>query len=247
MTLGTGTISAMMPRDPTGPPRDREAFLDILSHELRTPVTTIYGGAQLLATRELAPERRRAVAADIGVEADRLYRLVEDLMALARSESDALHPAGEPVAVGRLVVVAIERELVRHPGAQIRFLGTEDAAADGADEGLLEHVVRNLLDNAVRHGGTAGPIEVIVDGSSDEVVVRIVDRGDALPAGSHPFDLSVPSRATAAGRGGAGAGIGLYVANRLVEAMRGRMWVRPADPAGVEFGFALARAGAGSA
>jgi K+-sensing histidine kinase KdpD len=231
----------MMAHDPSGPHRDREAFLDILSHELRTPVTTIYGGAQLLATRELPPARRRAVAADVGVEADRLYRLVEDLMALARSENGDIHSVGEPVAVGRLVAMSIERELARHPGARISFLGTEDAAADRADEELLNHVVRNLLDNAIRYGAAAGPIEVIVDASTDEVIVRVVDRGEPPPPGSRSFDLTTRSRGTAAGR--AGAGIGLYVANKLVEAMNGRMWVRPARPTGVEFGFALARRG----
>jgi len=63
--------------------RDREAFLDILSHELRTPVTTIYGGAELLATRALDARRRRTLAADVRAEADRLYRLVEDLVVIA--------------------------------------------------------------------------------------------------------------------------------------------------------------------
>jgi K+-sensing histidine kinase KdpD len=106
---------------------------------------------------------------------------------------------------------------------------------------MVTHVVRNLLDNAVRYGGSAGPIEVLVDGADDEVVVRVVDRGEPPPPDSDPFGLSVRKRGTAARR--AGAGIGLYVANRLVEAMRGRMWVRPAEPTGVEFGFALARSG----
>src|SRR5258708_2296543 len=90
---------------------DRQAFLDILSHELRTPVTTIYGGAQLLAKGELKADRRRALAEDVRVEADRLYRLVEDLVILVNSERDGIRPGGEPVAVGRLVSAAIEREV----------------------------------------------------------------------------------------------------------------------------------------
>jgi K+-sensing histidine kinase KdpD len=219
--------------------RDRAAFLDILSHELRTPVTTIYGGAQLLASKDLAPDRRRALAEDVRTEADRLYRLVEDLVVLLRSERDAIQPIGEPVAIGRLVAAAIEREISRHPEAHIRLLGDRDATAEGADESLLTHVIRNLLDNAIRYGGAAGPIEVIISGSPTEVTVRVIDRGASPTPDEQPFRLSERRNATAARR--AGAGIGLYVADRLIRAMHGRMWAVRPERAGAEFGFALAR------
>lgn len=217
---------------------DREAFLGILSHELRTPVTTIYGGAKILATHDLSPERRRAIATDVSLEAERLYRLVEDLIVLARWERDDIHPVHEPVAVGHLTTEAIEREIVARPGLQIHFLGSRDAATDGADEGMVAHVLRNLLDNAIRHAGVAGPIEVMIDASSDEVIVRIVHHGDGPIPGGDAFDLS-RSPTTAAGR--SGAGIALYVARRLVEAMRGRIWAVSASAATTEFGFALRR------
>jgi len=219
--------------------RDRQAFLDILSHELRTPVTTIYGGAQLLAKRELGSDRRRALAEDVRTEADRLYRLVEDLVILVHSERDGIRPVGEPVAVGRLVSVAIEREVARHPGVKIAMLGASDAAADGADEVMVTHVIRNLLDNAIRYGGTEGPIEVIVEVTTHEVQVRVNDRGNAPEPDSQPFGLSGTKPTTAAAR--AGAGIGLYVANRLVRAMGGRMWADRGEGKGAEFGFALTR------
>src|SRR2546422_2465054 len=111
-----------------------EQLLGLLSHELRTPVTTIYGGAHLLATRDLPDDRRRALAADVGHEAEHLYRVVEDLVVLLRAEHGDLNPVGEPVAIGRLVVAAIEREVVRDPKLQIRCFGSQDATADGVDE-----------------------------------------------------------------------------------------------------------------
>ncbi len=219
--------------------RDRQAFLDILSHELRTPVTIIYGGAQLLATRELKGYRRRALAEDVRIEADRLYRLVEDLVILVNSERDGIRPVGEPVAVGRLVSAAIEREVARHPGVRIALLGASDAAADGADKEMVAHVIRNLLDNAIRYGGAAGPIEVVVELTASEVTVRINDHGAAPEPDGQPFGLSAQRPVTAAAR--AGAGIGLYVADRLVRAMGGRMWADRPPGKGAEFGFALAR------
>lgn len=222
-----------------GGARTGEAFLDILSHELRTPVTTIYAGAQILATRELSSELRYALAADVRSEADRLYRLVEDLVILARSERDEIRPVGEPVAVRHLVVAAIEREVARHPESQILLLGPNDASADESDEGMVTHVIRNLLDNAIRYGGQAGPIEVLIDVTAAEVIVRVIDRGPQAEAPASAPGSGTIAAVTAAGR--AGAGIGLYVAERLVKAMRGRMWSGKSDAHGNEFGFALAR------
>ena len=240
------------PRNPSadaqGPPtrggaligeRDRQAFLDILSHEIRTPVTTIYGGAELLAKRELEPDRRQELAEDVRVEADRLYRLVEDLVILVNSERDSIRPVGEPVAVGRLVSAAIEREVEHHPSVKIALLGACDATAEGADEEMVSHVIRNLLDNAVRYGAQDGPIEVVVEVTPAEVAVRINDNGVAPEPDGQPFGLSTQRPVTAAAR--AGAGIGLYVADRLVRAMGGRMWAVRSAGHGAEFGFALSR------
>lgn len=155
----------------------REAFLGVLSHELRTPVTTIYGGAQILATRELPAGRRSALAADIAQEAERLYRIVEDLVVLLRSERGDMVSAREPVALGRLIAAAVERESGRNPELQIRYLGVGDAAAQAADEELLVHVIRNLLDKATRNAAGESPIEVVLETAGDEVVVRVLDRG----------------------------------------------------------------------
>lgn len=216
---------------------DKEAFLGVLSHELRTPVTTIYGGAQLLATRDLPESRRRALANDVGQEAERLYRIVEDLVVLLRSERGELRSAEEPVAVGRLIVSAVERELGRNPELQIRYLGASDAAAEQADESLITHAVRNLLDNAIRNASGRGPVEVVVDTEGDEVVVRVLDRG------SEPTDQSTAGRIDPTGTraGMSGGGLGLFVAARLVQAMHGRSWARSRPGGGAEFGFALRR------
>jgi two-component system osmolarity sensor histidine kinase EnvZ len=105
---------------------------------------------------------------------------------------------------------------------------------------MVTHVVRNLLDNAIRYGGDGKPVEVIVEGTADEVSVRVIDRGTSPVDDQEAFTLSAERPSTAAGR--AGAGIGLYVADRLIKAMHGRMWAKPRDQ-GAEFGFALTRSG----
>jgi signal transduction histidine kinase len=214
---------------------DEEAFLGVLSHELRTPVTTIYGGAQILATRDLPERRRRALAADVGAEAERLYRIIEDLVALLRSERGDLRPAREPVPLGRMIAAAVEHELARNPDLRIRYLGPSDAAAEEADEALIGHVVRNLLDNAIRYSPVGGTIEVIVDVEPAEVIVRVLDRGPE-PNDQDRQDLIDPSSTHA---GLSGGGLGLFVAARLIQAMDGRSWARARPDHGAEFGFSL--------
>lgn len=214
---------------------DREAFLSVLSHELRTPVTTIYGGAQVLATRELPAEQGRALAADIAHEAERLYRIVEDLVVLLRYERGDLVPAREPVAVGRLILAAVERELVSNGGLEIHCLGASDAVADEADAELLIHIMRNLLGNAIRNATGASPIEVVVDTAGDDVIVRVLDR-ESEPGDQDRLGAIDPAGTRA---GLAGGGLGLFVAARLVDVMAGRSWARERAGGGAEFGFAL--------
>jgi K+-sensing histidine kinase KdpD len=207
----------------------------VLSHELRTPVTTIYGGAHLLATRDLPEERRRDLAADVGYEAEHLYRIIEDLLVLLKAERGDLHPVGEPVAVGHLVNAAIKRERLRDPALHIRYVGSRDATVDGVDEELVGHIVRNLLANAIADSSSGGPIEIAVDAADDEVAVRFLDSG--APSAKRPAPLRrACARAALAGHGN---GVSLFAASRLVEAMRGRSWVRPRLGGGVEVGFAL--------
>lgn len=224
-------------RDTPRSARDQESLLGVLSHELRTPVTTIYGGAQVLATRDLTTARRRALAADVGQEAERLFRIVEDLVTLLRSERGEIAPAHEPVALGRLIAAAVEHELVRDPGLRILYLGASDAATEEADEAMLIHVVRNLLDNAIRYTTGADPIEIVVDTEGEDVTIRVLDRGPA-PSAQQRVDAIDPE-GTPAGR--AGGGLGLFVAARLIQAMDGRSWAKPRPDGGAEFGFALPR------
>jgi len=98
----------------------RERFLEILSHELRTPVTTIYGGAMVLARSSLDPADRMELISDIGTEADRLHRLIEDLIVLARAERGALELSVDPVRLDRAVERLVTSFRGQAPGVEIR-------------------------------------------------------------------------------------------------------------------------------
>ncbi|HEY0444135.1 MAG TPA: ATP-binding protein [Candidatus Limnocylindrales bacterium] len=218
----------------------REAFLGILSHELRTPITTIYAGSKVLARPEsLDTTTRRDLAADISAEAERLFRLVEDLLVMTRAERGVLHMANEPVLLQRVLASAIRLEAAHWPATRIELTGPSDLPAVTGDATYVEQVIRNLLSNAAKYSPVDAAVEVRLEEAQDEVVVRVLDRGRGFQSNEADdlFELFYRSPATAAQA--SGAGIGLFVCRRLITAMRGRIWARPRAGGGAEFGFAL--------
>lgn len=241
-----GRIAVM--RDVTAARQARaqhDAFLGILSHELRTPITTIYAGSKVLARAEpLAEHTWRELATDVSAEAEHLYRLVEDLLVLARLERDGLQMANEPVLLKHVLAGAIRLEKARWPEMRIALSGPVDLPAVAGDATYVEQVARNLLSNAAKYSPAQGEIEVrlgVEGNDADEITVRVLDRGDGFASGEVDdlFELFYRSAATAAQA--SGAGIGLFVCRRLVTAMGGRIWARPRPRGGAEFGFALRR------
>ncbi|MFL5675435.1 MAG: ATP-binding protein [Chloroflexota bacterium] len=214
-TAGDETIVVM--RDVTEARRReaiRETFIGVLSHELRTPVTTIFGGAKLLAREHstLDEETRRGIFRDIYDESERLQRL---LPTVARSEE------------------------ARWPGVTFVLDVTSGLPTVVADPTYVEQVFRNLLSNAAKYGGAGSTVTVQATAGEDEVIVRVLDDGPGFPAEetNRLFELFYRSPGTAGSA--SGAGIGLFVCARLVAAMGGRIWAVPRPEGGAEFGIAL--------
>ncbi len=129
----------------------RERFLAILSHELRTPITAIYGGATLVGRPDLPGDRRAELLADIGNEADRLYRLVEDLIVLARAERGRDSVALEPVHVERVTERVVRSVRSHWPDVDFQLSAVGSSQAVQGDETYLEQLVRNLLTNSAKY------------------------------------------------------------------------------------------------
>jgi signal transduction histidine kinase len=234
----------------------REAFIGVISHELRTPITTIYGLSRVLRQRgeELEPDVRRQSIVDIEAESDRLYRLVEDLLVLSRAEGGRLEFEAEPISVGRLVQRIVEAEAERHPDREFLIRPSPGLALIEAEPTYVEQVIRNLLTNAVKYSEVPSPVEIEIEIVEDppgvgvlagdgaglsEAVVRVLDRGIGIDqdTSAHAFELFY--RTKDATRMASGAGIGLFVCRQLIEAMGGRTWMIPRDGGGTESGFAL--------
>lgn len=218
----------------------RDAFLGILSHELRTPVTTIYGGSEMLLRQasKVTDETKLEVLDDIRAEADRLYRMVENLLVLSRVERQGLHIETEPVLLQRLVPRVIEAESARWPGSRFATELPPGLPPVAAEDTYIEQILRNLLGNAAKYGGN-GPVAITARDKGTSVEVTVTDKGPGFPdnEGGRLFELFYRSPSSA--RSASGAGIGLFVCRQLINAMKGRMWAANGADGGAEFGFEL--------
>ncbi|HYM15908.1 MAG TPA: ATP-binding protein [Dehalococcoidia bacterium] len=218
----------------------KDEFLSLVSHELKTPLTTIWGNAAVLfrTNGEVDQESARAALADIVSESERLHRIIENLLLLARAEKGQ-GPEAEPLLVSRVVERVVERHRQRTANRVFRTRVLNDPRPVVFSEAFLEQVVENLVSNAEKYSPVSAPIEIELERSAGEVRLRVLDRGigiqpDDLERLFDPFfrSASVKTRSE-------GLGIGLAVCKRLVQAQGGRIWAKTRPDGGSEFGFAL--------
>jgi signal transduction histidine kinase len=219
----------------------RDAFIGVISHELRTPVTTIHGLARILRRRgsTIDPEIHDQAIVDIEEEADRLARLIEDLLVLSRVEGGRVPIEAEPINLARLVRHIVGTESDRHPNHEYRFEEATDIRLAAGEPTYVEQVVRNLLSNAAKYSPTGTPIDIVVAADDRGVALRVLDRGIGVDpeSAARAFDLFFRTRDATQVAGG--AGIGLFVCRQLIEAMGGRTWMTPRAGGGTEVGFSL--------
>jgi PAS domain S-box-containing protein len=219
----------------------REAFIDVISHELRTPITTILGLTQLLGRpgRTDDPETRAAMLEDVRAEAERLHRLVEDLLVLSRVERGRLDVDAEPLEPRRLLTRIVDHEAAELPRISIRLDVPPALPIVLGEATYVDQILRNLLGNAAKY--TPAGSNVVVDArvEGDVVAIRVSDDGPGIDPASRARLFELFYRDPDSARSVAGSGIGLFVCASLVEAMGGRIWVAEAPGGGAEFGFTL--------
>jgi len=218
----------------------RDAFIGVISHELRTPITTIFGLSKMLRQRGGSLDGTVVMKAieDIEGEADRLSRMVEDLLVLSRAERGKVEVDGEPIGLARLVRRVADGERLR-TGREIEVDVESGLPLAIGEDTYVEQVVRNLLTNAAKYSDDDRPILVTVRAEDGEVVVRVLDEGIGIAGDDAAKAFELFFRSKSATRMASGAGIGLFVCRQLVEAMGGRIWAVPRATAGTEVGFTL--------
>ena len=219
----------------------REAFIGVISHELRTPITTILGLTQILARpgRVGDDATRITMLEDVRAESERLHRLVEDLLVLSRAERGRLVIDAEPLQPRHLLERIVEQEAAQLPSISVETALDLDLPIVAGDETYVEQILRNLLGNAAKY--TPAGTHIVVDARrrEDVVEIRVCDDGPGISEESLPRIFELFYRDPASAKAVAGSGIGLFVCHSLVEAMGGRMWAIRRPEGGSEFGFTL--------
>ncbi len=213
--------------------------LEALAHEIRTPMTTVYGATKMLGsdTTGLSTAQRAEMLVAVELEADRLYRLLEDFFAVA-GIADSLRSIGEPVLVQHVVRDVIGDVVPALGDRRIHAVLPPGTPPVRGDVDGLAHAARNLIERAVDASPERGTVEVILRVARSCVAVHVYDRGRrAGPGGEHAF---VPFEASAADVAVAPGHVrGLAASRALIEAMDGWTWSRARPEGGTETGFAL--------
>jgi len=233
------TLNAMLDRLQRGVDEKRRFVADA-SHDLRTPLAVMRSELDVsLRSPDLTPGATEALTS-AREEVERMTRIVDNLLTLARIDEGGLELLREPVELRELVdgVADSMGSLAAERGLDIEVEGEGgEVRVDGM---RLEQVVTNLLSNAVRYADAGSGVDVSVWRSSTEAGVTVRDHGPGVPTEILPkiFDRFVKADAPRSDTGG-GSGLGLAICREIVEAHGGRMWVDSTLGSGSEFSFAI--------
>jgi PAS domain S-box-containing protein len=220
----------------------KSTFISIISHELKTPVALIKGYASTLR-REDATWDRAEVEEGLSVieeEADRLAKMIEDLLDASRLQAGGLRL--NPADVSLRSVAERQAERFR-PEAGERTIVVDfpdDFPVILADETRVEQVIANLISNAIKYT-PGGEIRISGRVQPGQLVVCVSDEGPGIDPGDLPHIFDRFYRAEKAARRTKGAGLGLYLARAVIEAHGGRIWATPNSQRGAQICFSLPR------
>lgn len=219
----------------------KDQFLSLVSHELRTPIAIIVGNGHLLLRRgdSLTPGDHQQALADITSEAERLQRIIENLLMLTRVEvGDQIVP--EHIQLDRILEQVISKQARRFEGRVIdlHIAGTLPPAM--GDHTLVPQILENLLSNADKYTPGSEPIEVHAGvNESGEIEVHVLDRGIGLTRQDEESLFNAFYRAPIAKERASGMGLGLAVCKKAVEELGGTISARSRPDGGSDFWFTL--------
>jgi two-component system sensor histidine kinase KdpD len=198
----------------------RTALLSSLSHDLRTPLTAIRGAAETLSsTGDSLDEATRAdLLASIAQDTERMTKFLSNIMEMARVETGEINPKRERIQLAEIIEAAVSRV----NGAAYAGVAIDESAEYVlADPALLEQILVNILENAVKYGPEGSRIAISAHRKSRHVLISVADEGVGIPTADLPHIFDSFFRATRGDRVAPGTGLGLAIAKAFAEAMGG--------------------------
>jgi PAS domain S-box-containing protein len=219
--------------------RARDDVLQMVSHDLRNPISTIGMTSELLLEFSLDPQEQRKHLEIIRRTVNSMNRFIQDLLDVSQTESGQLAIETHSISPGALVKEACDlmRPLVEAESQRLEYVVPDDLPRVVADPSRIQQVLSNLLGNARKFAGAGGSIRLQVARSEEGVTFAVFDNGPGIPAEALPrlFDRHWRARETAH----LGAGLGLAIAKGIVEAHGGRIWVESEVGEGTAFYFVI--------
>jgi two-component system, OmpR family, sensor kinase len=222
----------------------RRELVANVSHDLRTPLASLHGYLETLLLKEgsLTPEEHRAYLEIANRHSERLGKLVSELFELAKLDSQETRPRIEPFSLSELVQDVVQKFRLSAENKNIRLRAElrGDLPFVSADIGLIERVLENLIENALRHTPPDGRVTVSLMNGNDRITVQTADTGCGIPSEEipHIFDrfYRVGQRRT---EGSDGAGLGLAIAKRILELHGSEIRAESGVRGGAVFTFSL--------
>ncbi|HKY52013.1 MAG TPA: GAF domain-containing protein, partial [Candidatus Limnocylindria bacterium] len=228
--------------------RAKSEFVSIVSHEFRTPLTGIQGFSEMMRDEDLSLEEMREYAGDINKDAQRLNRMINEMLDLDRMESGrmTLHP--ERIDLNAVVDDVADRVRPNAPNHTLTLDLQRDMPPITADRDRMTQVVSNLLNNAVKYSPTGGRITVTTHATDSELRLDVRDEGLGIPPDAIESIFERYSRVdTQATKDIPGTGLGLPIVRQIVQLHGGRVWAESELGRGSVFHVVLPLAGFGGA
>jgi PAS domain S-box-containing protein len=221
---------------------ERSAYdlIATLAHDLRSPLTSVKGFTSTMRRnwQKFNDKQKQDMLETIDWDADRMNRLLKDLLDFSRLEAGRLELKRQIVDLPALVTQVVERIAKSDGGTHpLETDFASDFPSVSADLGKVEQVLVNLVENAVKHGDP-GKVRVTGEADSTHVTVRVIDSGPGIDPHHVPYVFTKFYR-RGTGQRHAGTGLGLYICKGIIEAHGGQISIEHTDPSGTVFAFTL--------
>jgi two-component system, OmpR family, sensor histidine kinase KdpD len=216
----------------------KSALIDALAHDLKTPLTSIKGALTHLLGREHDAEEHELLSV-ANEEADRLHRLVVEVLEMARIEAGKLHPERRPEHIGEIVSASLLELEPLLKGRTVQVDIAHDLPSAAIDFEIIRQAVKQLVDNAARYSAPDTPITISAVYRDRSIVVSIGDQGIGIEDEERAAIFDKFFRGRNSRYQVPGTGLGLSIAKGIVEAHGGKIWVESEPGAGSMFRFSL--------
>ena len=221
--------------------RERANLLRAISHDLRTPLSGIMGTSEMLMSMTDKDDQKQKLYQDIYKDADWLKSLVENILSLTRLQDGKIVIHKEKEAIEEIIASSVTHIERSYPGRNIQVIIPDDFKLVPMDGKLIEQVITNLLDNAVKHTKDVEAIIIEASYENDKLIVKVKDEGEGLEAEDIPNIFKIfytsKSRSSDVRRG---IGLGLTICETVIKAHGGTITCKNnLNGKGAEFSFAL--------